>query len=124
MKLNIKLLRKIQKHISEEPLRFFMEWAIARKEGNEEGFASDNSTYQKFAPCGTAACIAGWANILTKGENPSDFRRARLKLGLDPRLDLSYNYVFDVPGWPEQFRKLYERAKTPKTRAYLIETGK
>jgi len=47
--MNVELLRKIQQHIKEEPRRYSFDWASE----------SDKS------PCGTQACIAGWAMVLS-----------------------------------------------------------
>ena len=50
-KLNRALLAKVLHHIEEEPLRFDM------------GTWAEPSTQ---APCGTQACLAGWAYILSR----------------------------------------------------------
>lgn len=95
--LNVRLLRKIQKHILEEPKRFWMGW-----------WKEDSIPGHKPAPCGTTACIAGWAVILSnepeKAGAPSI--RARVLLGLDPD-DMT---LFFSDAWPEPYRTLYERA--------------
>lgn len=49
--MNVKLLRKVKKHILAEPKRFCFHWARKSLE----------------APCGTRACIAGWTIILGAG---------------------------------------------------------
>ena len=46
--MNVKLLRKVKKHIEEIPSRWSWEWA----------------QYSRKAPCGTAACIGGWCSLL------------------------------------------------------------
>jgi len=48
--MNVKLLRKVQKHILAEPQRWSFSWAISSPQ----------------APCGTRACIGGWTVILGK----------------------------------------------------------
>jgi hypothetical protein len=52
--MNVPLLRKVKKHILAEPRRLEMNnWAV--------------NVDEEEAPCGTQACIAGWAVILGKG---------------------------------------------------------
>jgi hypothetical protein len=55
--MNIKLLKQIIKEIQAEPLRFdIFEWS---------------NTCDKIAPCGSTACIAGWAvaiDLRSKGK--------------------------------------------------------
>jgi hypothetical protein len=60
MKLNKKLLRDVLKHIKIEPRRFNMnKWVKESKK----------------APCGTQACIGGWACLLTVGNTPENRKR-------------------------------------------------
>jgi hypothetical protein len=64
MKINLKLLEKIKKHIEEEPRRFDMDtWGVKhdmRKYRNED-----------TPPCGTSACLAGWAVLLSTPKKSS-----------------------------------------------------
>lgn len=132
-KLNVKLLRKIQKHILAKPDRLMMEGYVYYGEQGEV-FRGDNGSYQRFADCGTAACIAGWTNLLTRGRDATDSERARWLLG-SPGSDIDHvnglDPLFDVNGWPEKFREQYKKRKTPVARAkiaagrieHLIETG-
>jgi len=46
--MNTKLLRKVQKHIREEPRRWSFGWILR----------------SSHSPCGTKACIAGWTVLL------------------------------------------------------------
>jgi len=128
-KLNVRLLRKIQKHITEEPRRFFMTWYKAHGTPGQQ-FDADWSDLAKSVPdCGTAACIAGWANGLTgaKYYDWDDAWRASKQLGLS----IDSDYLFINYMWPKPFCARYAVAKTPKQRAkiacqridYLIETG-
>ena len=55
-KMNVRLLRKVQKHILEEPKRYDQD--IVAKASSE-------------APCGTACCIAGWAEVLGNSKSPA-----------------------------------------------------
>lgn len=135
-KLNVKLLRRIQKHILEEPKRLQMRYLFLRQR-NSRTFCADVSG-QPFAPCGTAACIAGWAMLLSGirpydidagTDNQNDAAIAERLLGLPedfwPRL-------FVESSWPKPFRAGYRTAKSPKQRAKvaaaridcLIKTGK
>jgi len=120
--MNVKLLRKIQKHILAEPRRLNMShWAAPSHD----------------APCGTMACIAGWAVILTKRRGAEKFRRVAERLGIglfpDPkritlnpstvaakalRLDLDQKEkLFHTYGWPWNFREKYLNAENPRIRA-------
>lgn len=132
-KLNVRLLRKIQKHILEEPRRFFMDWFIAKgTPGKKDLTAIGNWTAvcdlsSVTPPCGTAACIAGWVNLFRK-HDPTDHDAAARELGLELG---QQHRVFNVMYWPELFRYSYTKAKTPQTRAkiaaerieHLIKTG-
>lgn len=79
-------------------------------------------------PCGTAACIAGWANLLTGGMEEGDHFRAADVLGLDR--EMAWN-VFGADSWPDHFWTQFRKARYPKVRAkiaaarieHLIETG-
>lgn len=52
-KLNVKLLRRIQRHIVAEPRRY------------EQSVYGDTVTGKKAPTCGTQGCIAGWAVFLS-----------------------------------------------------------
>jgi hypothetical protein len=132
--LNVKLLRRIKKHILEEPRRLMMNWYVATGDPDQE-FYGDNNTKQTFPACGTAACIAGWTNLLTEHEPANDDVRARETLGLPDTRELHLHGkdpVFDVNGWPEHFSLQYRAALTAEDRAkiaaerieHLIKTGK
>lgn len=139
-KLNVELLRKIQAHITEEPRRFFMGWFVATGDPGKalspiRGFIPDEILYDlpDTAPaCGTAACIAGWANILS-GLSPkqSEDSRAAANFLRLPEKDEDYTYLFSADDWPEPFAGEYAMARTPELRAkiacaridHLIATG-
>ena len=116
--LNVKLLRQIQQHIREEPRRLNMDtWGYR----NRGGVVSPASP-----PCGTAGCIAGWADILTnpEAEDVSEFRGAEaLFRGEWVRpFNSSPSYegrLFYVGHWPPQFARRYRRAVRPATRARI-----
>lgn len=113
--LNVKLLRKIKKHILEEPRRLVM-WAVQlNKSDGSPKFIPDGPTIKEtvpFAKCGTAACIAGWACILSKEE--VGLTRAEQLLGID---DDQSRSLFNAERWPSA--DAYSRAKTQRQRANL-----
>jgi hypothetical protein len=103
--MNVKLLRRIQKRILKHPDSYDQNVMISRDE------------------CGTTACIAGWAVLLSPldpgfiGDYAS---KATLLLGLDDEQAIR---LFDVIedgyccGWPDKYVRAYLRAKTPRGRA-------
>lgn len=134
-KLNVKLLRRIQKHILDEPRRFVMERSILK---STPGFTfnSDNNTIQRLPSCGTAACIAGWAVELTthdaNEQSPESLLSSAAKLlNVEETTSWVEHPLFYTTFWPSPFRWKYLSAKTPKARAkivsarieYLIKTG-
>jgi hypothetical protein len=141
-KLNVRLLRKIQKHILEEPRRFLMADVVVKAQTQDEWSieADDYPDMSKLMPpCKTAACIAGWANLLTGAKTETQYLsydRAVDQLGLVPGSPLASGWfdlstLFFAPSWPEPYRTSYEKAETPAKRAnvacaridHLIKTG-
>lgn len=128
-KLNVTLLRKIQAHILEEPRRFIMD-DLVRYGLPGDKFSADNDTQQTFAECGTAACIAGWALLLSgiRIDGGDYLNRASDLL----RISDDHESLFIAELWPEPFKRRYARAGRPATRAkiaaarieHLITTGK
>jgi len=120
--MNVRLLRKIQKHILEEPKRFKMSsWVTRKEDGNETAYDTEvaNVKEWKFAKCGTAACIGGWAIILSgKLERARDTcnygRMAGKLLEIDHP---SENLLFGLCSWPEEYRDKFVNAKTLRARA-------
>jgi len=127
-KINVKLLRKIAKHISEEPKRLAMsDWVqklgqkdwlgLETSEVFDSNYALACQTHE-FAKCGTAACIGGWA-LLFHGKRATDRadstqRRAGKLIGIDK--DQSERLFF-VESWPDKFCGRYKNAKTPRGKA-------
>jgi hypothetical protein len=114
--MNVKLLRRIQKHILAEPKRLDMGHFIARK--------SDGSgLVVRFPQCGTVACIAGWAVTLSTKEK-LDYRRiegrARQLLGITQTQ--AKNLFFDS-NWPQQFAERLGLTE-PQTKAHARITAK
>jgi len=100
--MNVKLLRKVKKHILEEPKRLYMSDYIKVE--------SEHHLYGRgYAKCGTAACIAGWTCILSLKETPDAIRRTNdvhatggELLGLTP----GQAYRLFVPSvWPQKFTR-------------------
>lgn len=106
-KLNVKLLRKIQKHILQEPKRYDQNVWFERKNPQHD---------PSFAPCGTMACIGGWAQSLSskRGLVEPSFDKARRLLGLecDQAARLLDSVSQSYCAWPAKFSKAYLKAKT------------
>lgn len=97
-KMNVRLLRRIQKQILKEPRQFQM-WDVFSDHADD--FAIPN--------CGTAACIAGWAITITSKTNPAkaaniinSYRKAGTELGLE---EWQADMLFNFGRWPAQFQK-------------------
>lgn len=117
--LNVKLLRKVQKHILEEPRRLQM--------GVWQSKSDD-------APCGTIGCIAGWTALLGDGFYAGDDSTVRRKA--EELLHLFDGHksfdLFYIDGWPYEYIESYYSAETDKSRAgivsdridYFIKEGK
>ena len=122
-KLNVRLLRKIQRYIMEEPRRFMMRGIIARgTPGKTDWDFHWSDIAHRVPPCGTAACIAGWTNLLTGASqgDESDLTRARERLGItSPIARYAPDPLFDLQAWPEPFRSRYSKAANPKRRAQI-----
>jgi hypothetical protein len=105
--MNVRLLRKIQKHILAEPKRVRME-VIATEDD-----------------CGTVGCIGGWAAILSnkKPDKFGDFKTACRLLGVPLPTTLCGIYqhqLFFTHNWPEKFRNAYQTAKTKRGEARVV----
>jgi hypothetical protein len=94
--MNVKLLRKVKRHILEEPKRFLMSTIDTHgAPGEETGYGG------KFAKCGTAACICGWACALSgTAWREARFATAEKLLGITPN---EAARLFEPGCWPEQF---------------------
>ena len=129
-KLNVKLLRKIKAHILEEPRRFFMEWYVATGRPGARRFTSRHADAadlpKTVPPCGTAACIAGWAILLSEKKKADELDYNYSGDTVDIASDLiglPFGYyprqLFNNHGWPEPFSSQYKNAKTPRARAKI-----
>lgn len=123
--MNIKLLRRVKRHILAEPKRINMYFPVRVGQMGRGA-----------PPCGTIGCIAGWAvllaerkgrempgltwrRILDRREAPDmdwdDFKPIairRLKLTAEQA-----HRLFHVINWPRTFTVQYEKARTPKKMA-------
>jgi hypothetical protein len=127
--MNVKLLRRIQKHILAEPKRFRMLDWIEKQTATDPTYIADDSERVSFPKCGTVACIGGWAVLLSK-KKPSrthyeGFRAAKL-LGLnrphghlDRVRSTDSERLFFTEAWPIDFSMKFNRAKTPEDRARI-----
>lgn len=119
--MNVKLLRQVKKHILKNPARLYMDEGILIGEPGDQ--LSDWRTSRRFAECGTAACIAGWACVLS-GSDPKRLvnspwvtisRKAKKLLGIkgDP------NFLFYENQWPAKFADAFECATTAEDEAQV-----
>lgn len=129
-KINVKLLRKIQKHILAEPKRFIMGDFIVRRSDRDEMVESDGLT-TPFAACDTAACIAGWACLLSDRNPLTGFAKLGAELlgieYIDPdSVDeedvvpiCESDRLFYTSTWPEEFARPFHSAKTREEKAAI-----
>lgn len=128
-KKNLKLLARVRDHILEEPRRY-----------NQGVFGQESGE----APCGTRACIAGWAALLggaatlaELAEGTAEIRdKAQALLGLDAgEADILFHGDPACScglNWPTPYARRHAKAKTPRGRAraaadyidFIIRTGK
>lgn len=117
-RINKRLFRRIRDHILEEPRRFFMSAWVVRDSGKPSLGYSFASTERP--PCGTAACIGGWAVILAGEKATNSGRtqaRARKLLGLTKAQACG---VFGISMWPSDLRErhdFYDPAESDRKRA-------
>lgn len=84
--LNLDLLRRVRDHIAEEPRRFVME---------------DLDATDDVAPCGTAACIAGWSRILS----PDKFETSSMLLFGDNEDYARWDALCIEDNWPPEYQR-------------------
>lgn len=122
----VRLLRKVQKFLLEEPRRFDMREGITQ--------AHSLVTILEQPPCGTACCIAGAMYAIDKKLNLNstkvgwfEISMHIINLGLERDFSKKLFYVSGVHddvipgvnGWPEDFAVLYRNAKTAYERALI-----
>ena len=118
--MNTRLLRKVAKHIAEEPRRFQMgTWyqSASMQDQVVEYSTKSSANTHDFPQCGTAACIGGWACILSGVTRKSvlDDAEAKAKKLLNLDSDSAFS-LFSVRAWPSRFRDRYLSAKNPAAR--------
>ena len=111
--MNVKLLRKVKKHILQEPRRFFMEKLVEK--GKPGQAVSLDGIPRSLPACGTAACIAGWVCILEKTVQV-DRRDAEEILGIS---DDEGERLFFVPSWPDRYRSKWRTTTDLRARAKI-----
>jgi hypothetical protein len=118
MGINVRLLRRVQKHILAEPRRLVMShWRQTRlHECRVEDLDSDHCHDYPFAKCGTAACIGGWGVILSDSDIAPYRQRDELAqlFGINTN---QLNLLFSVSSWPVKLAHAYRKARTPAGKA-------
>jgi hypothetical protein len=130
--MNVELLLKVKETILTEPRKFIMgDWAI-----NIEGWRKTRPgdvplelPDAEYPPCGTVACISGWATIISRyGGDPNKLFEERgvsnpwLEEDGQEALDLSDREalrLFFESNWPTQFSDRWETARTQQERAQV-----
>jgi len=116
--MNVPLLKKVGQAIMAEPRWFDMTWWI--------------DTTSDKAPCGTTACIGGfaillskikgrltektWATTANKIPQKSYMPRYTATVLLDLDKDQAFR-LFDINHWPYKFTVAYQAADRPERRA-------
>ncbi len=127
-KMNVRLLRQIQKTILTEPRRVNMDtWATGKSNlvvgGRDEwgnGWRTISTPKKAMPPCGTMGCICGWGvaittklrgdaleNKLDKLASTTELPRGATKLfGLTPS---EAGRLFFKDEWPDEFQEQIDR---------------
>lgn len=108
----MELLEKVKKHILEEPLRLYMADFKVKRSALDWDLQDQSGKHRPFAPCGTAACIAGWGWILRPKNlflHPVLFFKDEAKMFDDYAnlFDVTTNQatrLFNPSRWPAKFR--------------------
>ena len=99
--MNVKLLRKVAKHILEEPRRFMMRtWRVKGAPGEP---LYDHKRKHKFPSCGTVACIGGWCALLS-GKDVFGTNLHKL-VGITVAQG---DRLFYRSSWPKQFKSKFK----------------
>jgi hypothetical protein len=120
--MNVKLLRKIQKHILAEPARYEQNAIITIGAPGAMCVAAN----RLYPQCGTIACIGGWAILLTAKRRLKTSRYSLNYLTLGKLLGVKksqiaklVSYTDYATEWPDHFADKYNQAETPKARARI-----
>jgi hypothetical protein len=113
--LNVKLLRRVKKHILELPNRFIMgDWIEKLDPGT---VVKDYEAKVTVPACGTVACLAGWTYLLAKGKEidcPRDEAEELLGITHDEGRELFY-----TDDWPADLAEDFESSSDPQERAEI-----
>ena len=110
--LNVRLLRKVKRHILAFPKSFNMsEWGSKTRKS-------------KSIPCGTVACIAGWTCLLDKKRAVrmgfAEYERSNNAVDIAPKLlGITDDRLFYVIDWPKKFYERYATTKTHREEAQV-----
>lgn len=103
MGINKTLLRRVRNHILDEPRRY------------NQGTPGKRVS-KRESPCGTRACIGGWADMLegddVRDVSDIDLDRAARKLGFNGQQAFTVFFWY----WPEQFNDAW-RDDIPRKKA-------
>lgn len=117
-RINVRLLRKVQKAILAHAAHFDMgEWG--------KGLRADEVLHDEppESECGTVACIAGFTVLIEDGRTGDNVAtRAAELLNLDydyDRNDSTGDMLFLLSNWPTRFRARYRKAQRNITRARI-----
>lgn len=117
--MNVKLLRKVAKHIAAEPRRYDQDKTLEfLKEEAKVALGS------MAPPCGTMGCIAGWTCVITgktkRAKRSFGYRRAQKQLQLTKdQAHRLFAYSWADEGWPKNFRMGYRLAATKEEKARI-----
>jgi hypothetical protein len=117
-KLNKPLIRKIIKHITEEPNRYSQEYIIRVGEPEKPINPNNYNCFHTFPACGTAACLGGWACILSRKRPHKEWFINQLPLGgkalglSDERQEILFSANPEID-WPTPFNSRWLRATIP-----------
>lgn len=116
--MNVKLLRRVKRHILLHPDEFLMRAFIVIRDIRPYFYADDRASRIKFAECNTAACIAGRTVLLGDGKEPRRYLDIPLRAALLLELKSGEGFrLFLTHYWPSKFHDAYDAAKTQRTRA-------
>lgn len=108
--MNTKLLLKVKAAILAEPRSFIM---------------ADWSTQDPESPCGTSACIGGWATALSRNPAKPNLHDSHMSQGPD-LMELSpdgENKLCYKGMWPQPFKDSYEKAEYAEDRNAMAKAA-
>lgn len=121
--MNVKLLRKVQCAILKNPKRFDMGYWFTNSRAFFLNAKTIKAKKKRFENCGAAACIAGWACLLSKDTTNynSEYRDHTLVIArklLDLTRDQANKLFFDGV-WDNPFRSNFINASTKAEQAKI-----